>query len=202
MNNLLKLTSIRFTLAAAAALAASAASGHAQGATATISDVAAGGGNFDYTITLKNTGSISLNALWYGWTLSGNNLPSDPTSAANSLGWANDLDGNSIMWINSSGSALAPGQSGTFSFVSSSSPTAITTSPSGESVAYVGGIEISQGVSGVDTPVFSPTLVAAPEPSTLGLLAAGLLVFTAGPIRSLVVARKLRQAARSRSNQA
>lgn len=199
MNSLPKLTSMSFALAAAAALAASTASSHAQGATATISDVPAGGGTFDYTITLKNTGADSLNSFWYGWTTSGNNLPSNPTGAANSRGWANDLDGNSIMWINSSGSALAPGQSGTFTFVSTSSPSAITALSSGESVAYVNGIDFSQGVTGDSTSEFSPTLVAAPEPSTLGLLIAGLFVM-AWQSRSLAASRRLQQATPARAN--
>jgi hypothetical protein len=182
MNNLPKLISIQSALVVAAALAASTVSSYAQSATATISDVAAGG-NFDYTITLKNTGASSLNAFWYGWTLGGNNLPSVPLSAANSLGWNNDISGNSIMWINSSGSALTPGQSGTFSFVSSSSPAAITTAPSGESVAYVGGIDFTQGATGDSTGMFSPTLVAAPEPASLSLM-------LVGAIGGLVAARR------------
>ena len=190
MSSLPKLISIRLAIIVAAALAVSTASSHAQGATATISDVAGGGGTFDYTITLKNTGTINLNSFWYGWTLSGNNLPSNPTSPANSRGWANNLSGNSIEWVNSSGSALTPGQSGTFTFVSTSSPSAITTLPSGESVAYVNGIDFTQGVAGDSTPVFAPTLVATPEPSTLGLLVAGLFVM-AWQFRSLAASRKL-----------
>ena len=129
--------------------------------TATISGVAAGN-SFDYTITLQNTGTNALNSFWYGWTTSGNNLPSAPSSAANSLGWSNDLSGNSIKWTNSSGTALAPGASTAFTFVSSSSPSAITASPSGESVAYVGAIDFSQGMAGDSTAVFSPTLVSSP----------------------------------------
>lgn len=168
------LFSIRLTLVVAAALAASTVSSRAQSATATIVGVAAGGGAFDYTVTLHNTGSTSLNAFWYGWTLSGNNLPSDPTSAANSSGWANTLDANSIMWQNNSGTPLAAGGSATFTFVDTSTPAAITTSPSGESVAYVNSIGINQGQAGVSTPVFSPVLQPAPEPSTLAILAMGL----------------------------
>jgi hypothetical protein len=152
--------SIRLSLAVAAAFAAATFSSHAQSATATISAVAAGS-SYDYTITLQNTGTLPLNSFWYAWTTSGDNLPSDPTSAANSLGWSNDLSANSIMWINSTGTALAPGASATFTFVSSSSPSAITKSPSGESVAYVGGIDFSQGVAGDSTGVFSPTLVSS-----------------------------------------
>jgi hypothetical protein len=137
---------------------------HAQGVTATISAVPAGS-DFDYTILLQNTGSTELNSFWYGWTTSGNNLPSDPTSAANSLGWGNDLDRNSIKWVNSTGTALAPGQTGTFTFVSTDTPAQITALPSGESVAYVGGIDFSENVSGDSTPAFSPVL-SVPEPSS------------------------------------
>jgi hypothetical protein len=184
MHNPLK----RFTipLALAAGLAASATSAHAQGATATISGVQSGA-NYDYTIILKNTGTDSLNSFWYGWIQFENDLPSDPSSAANTLGWANTLDGNSIQWQNSTGTALAPGQSATFTFVDSSTPAAITTAPSGESVAYVGTIDFSQGVAGDSTGIFSPVLTASPEPSSAGLLAAGaaLMVFSARRLTAL-----------------
>ncbi len=129
--------------------------------TATISGVAAGG-SYDYTVTLQNTGTVALNSFWYGWTTGGNNLASDPTTPGNSLGWSNVLSGNSIKWTNSSGTALAAGASATFTFVSSAPPSAITMSPSGESVAYVGGIDFSQDKVGDSTGVFSPTLTAPP----------------------------------------
>jgi hypothetical protein len=156
-----KIGSIRLSLAVATAVAAATVSSHAQSASATISAVAAGS-SYSYTITLTNTGSVALNSFWYGWTTSGNNLPSDPSSAANSLGWGNDLDGNSIKWVNSSGTALAPGASATFTFVSTSSPSAITKSPSGESVAYVGAIDFTEGKAGDSTAAFSPILVSPP----------------------------------------
>ena len=172
-----KFTAIRCFLVVAAGWALSLASGHGQGATATISDVAGGGGTFDYTITLKNTGTLNLNSFWYGWTLSGNNLPSNPNNAANSLGWANVLDANSIQWENTtSSSALAPGQSATFTFVSTSTLSQMTTSPAGESVAYTSdSIQFNQGVAGQSTPVFSPTIATVPEPS-IGMLAFGSLL--------------------------
>ena len=192
MTHLTKLTANRFALAlaVAAGLAASTVASQAQSATATISGVPAAGGDFDYTLTLKNTGTQSLNSFWYGWTTSGNNLPSDPISAANSLGWVSSIAGNSIQWENSSysyygytyyyGTPLAAGQSATFTFVSASTLSAITQSPSGESVAYVGGIDGSQGVTGDSTAVFSTTIAAVPEPSSMGVVAAGSLVLAAG----------------------
>jgi hypothetical protein len=172
-----KFTVIRCFLVVAASWALFPTSGHGQGATATISEVSGGGGNFDYTITLFNSGTLNLNSFWYGWTLSGNNLPSNPSAAGNSLGWANVLDANSIQWENNTGaSALAPGQSATFTFVSTSTLSQMTTSPAGESVAYTSDlIQFNQGVAGQSTPVFSPTIATVPEPS-IGMLAMGSLL--------------------------
>jgi hypothetical protein len=155
--------------------------------TATISGVAAGS-SYDYTITLQNTGTNALNSFWYGWTTSGDNLPSDPSNARNSLGWSNEVSGNSIMWINGSGTALAPGASASFTFVSASSPSAITTSPSGESVAYVGGIDFSQGKAGDSTAAFSPALVSGPNPVASN--SPPILAVTAFPAGSDAVAPK------------
>lgn len=180
-NRLPKLTANRFALALAvtAVLAAGGTSSQAQSAMATISGVAAGN-DFDYTLTLKNTGTQSLNEFWYGWTGAGYNLPSDPISAANSLGWDNDIVRNSIEWIDNYGTSLNPGQSATFTFVSTSPPSALTQAPAGGSVAYVCGIDDSQGVAGDSTAPFTPTLVTAPEPSSVGLLGAGSLLLAAG----------------------
>ena len=174
MNNRPKSTSIHFTLLVVAGLLASAVSSHAQGAVATISGVPVSGG-FDYTILLTDAGSTPLNSFWYGWTIGNFNLPSTPSSPANTLGWGSIVNGHSIEWVNSSGTALTPGNTGTFAFFSSSTPTAMTTSPAGQSVAYVNGIDFSQGLPGSSTPVFSPALVPAPEPSTVALFAVGAL---------------------------
>jgi hypothetical protein len=187
MNQLPKLTTNRFAvaLALAAGLAASTVSSHAQSAAATISDVAAGGGVFDYTLTLKNTGTTSLDSFWYAWTQGGNNLSAPASNAGSSLGWINtSITGNtSISWEGNSGNALGVGQSATFTFDSTESLTAITTPPSGESVAYVSGTgpsTFAQNEPGVASPVFSPTPVAVPEPASMSLIAAGSLVLAVG----------------------
>ncbi len=185
MNPLPKLTTVRFALALAVGLAASTVSGQAQSAAATISDVAAGGGVFDYTITLQNTGATSLDSFWYAWTQSGNNLTSAASSPGSSLGWVDtSLTGTkSISWEGNSGDSLAPGDSATFTFDSTETLGAITTLPSGESVAYVSGTgpsTFAQNEPGVASPVFSPTLSVVPEPSSLGLFAVGGLVLAIG----------------------
>jgi PEP-CTERM motif-containing protein len=172
MNSLLK--SFAIGLVATAGLAISAISGHAQNATATISGVPVAGG-FNYTVTLDNTGSTVFNSFWFGWIQFLNDLPAPPSLASNSLGWNNNLFGNSIQYINSTGTPLAAGHTATFTFFDTATPTAMTTAPSPESVAYVNGIDNSQGVAGDSTGIITPTLVAAPEPSSVGLIAAGLL---------------------------
>ena len=173
MKKLSKLNFIRLALAIVAGLAVSTISSPAQSASATISGVLVGS-TYDYTITLQNTGTYNLNSFWYGWIQFLDDLPSVPTNPGNLLGWANTVSANSIMWVNSTGTALAPGQSGVFTFESTSTPAQMTAGIAGESVAYVNGITFSQGAAGDSTGIFAPTLVAAPEPSSLGLLMAGL----------------------------
>jgi hypothetical protein len=58
-------------------------------------------------------------------------------------------------------------------------------------VVYTGTIGFNQAEPGISSPVFSPTLVAAPEPSSVGLLMIGLFVVT-GLSRWPAVSRKLR----------
>ena len=181
MKHLTKLTCL--ALIVAASLAATTTSSRAQGAVATISGVQVGG-VFDYTIILQNTGSVNLNSFWYGWTTSGNNLPSIPTSPGNSLVWGNSVVGNSIEWINSSGTALLAGHTGVFTFASTSTPAQMTAGIAGQSVAYVGGIDFSQNVPGDSTAVFAPVLIV-PEPSALGLLLVGSLGWLATGWRKL-----------------
>ncbi|HWD91787.1 MAG TPA: hypothetical protein VG938_05500 [Verrucomicrobiae bacterium] len=180
MNKSSKFIAIRCFLIAAATWAMFPTSSQGQGAIATISQTGGTTGSFDYSLTLKNTGSVDLNSFWYGWTDFGNNLPANPSSAANSLGWANVLDFNSIQWQNTtSASALAPGQSATFTFVTASTLSQLTTGSSGQSVAYTSDtVQFNQAIAGQSSPVFSPTIVTVPEPS-MGMLAIGSLLLCA-----------------------
>jgi hypothetical protein len=186
MNMKPLLTSIRFALVVAAGLAASSLQALPPSGTisasATLSDVQVGS-TYDYTLTLQNTGNLGIESFWYGWTTSGNTLPSNPSSPGNSLGWANNLDGNSIQYVGGAATALAPNSSATFTFDSTSTPAEMTAGAAGESVAYVGGIQFNQGVPGESSAVFAPTPV--PEPSTLGLLAIGMAGWSAAAWRKL-----------------
>lgn len=173
-----KLISLRLAIVAAAA---GLAAGNVQAqvdASATLSGVQVGS-TYDYTLTVHNTGESAIEGLWYGWIPGIFDLPSTPTSAASASGWGASVVGNSIQFQGSAGDAIAAGGTGTFTFDSTSTPTAMTTgsnggAPTGESVAYDGTVDASN-----PSPDFQPTLAAVPEPSTFGLIIAGSLGFLA-----------------------
>jgi hypothetical protein len=170
----------RLSLTIAGALAMSAASAHAQDVvvSGSLTDVSLGGGEFAYTLTMQNTGSEAVQSLWLGWALNSVSVFNvlNPSSGGNSLGWNSVLDGNSIQYGGTAGTALAAGGTGTFTFHSTSTPASFMTPSasggSGLSVAY--GVDASQFAI-EDTTLhsfdFAPTVVSTPEPSTLGLLA-------------------------------
>ncbi len=180
----MKLNLVRFGLVVAGGLAMSVASSHAQNtlsATATLSDVPAGG-IFDYTLTLQNTGSVAINSFWYGWIQGVFNLPttgSNLQNVQNSLAWDVINDGNSIQFENNSGSTLAAGASMTFTFDSIETPDSFITDTLDRPVASIayaaanGPSTFGQSENGIASDPIPTTLVAAPEPSSMTLLALG-----------------------------
>jgi hypothetical protein len=147
-------------------------------ATATISAVA-NGPNFDYTISLTNTGSTNIGTFWFAWTPPGmpfeyDFLPSAPFSISQPTGWLGPASpgfpGYSIEYYNSTGSLLAPGQTDTFRFSSPDSPATLQGStfgfPDTTSFIYAGSPLVGS------TAQVNPGFV--PEPcSTCALLAIG-----------------------------
>ena len=136
------------------------------------------GPNFNYTISLTNTGTLNIGTFWFAWTPPGmpteyDFLPSEPFSISQPTGWLGPASfgfpGYSIEYYNSTGSLIAPGQTATFGFTSPDSPTTLQGSafgfPRTTSFIYSGNPEVGS-TARVD-PVF------VPEPSTYALLAAG-----------------------------
>jgi hypothetical protein len=164
-------------LAVAAGLALSAISARAQDVAVTgfLSFAPAVNGTFDYTLTLKNTGSEAVESLWLGWALSSNPVFNvvNPTDPGNDLGWASPVDGNSVQYGGSpSETFLASGNSAIFTFDSTSTPALFMSGSAGQSVAY--GVDASQFAiedNSLHSVEFSPTVV--PEPSSIGLLVIG-----------------------------
>ncbi|MGD0813972.1 MAG: hypothetical protein ABSA83_10235 [Verrucomicrobiota bacterium] len=166
---------VRFSQAIAAAMAVCAISSHAQvNVTATLTDVPASGGVFDYTLKLNNTGPEAVESFWLGWFPGSFNVAS-PSSPGNTLGWSEVLDGSSIQFGGTSGTALDAGHSGVFTFDSTSTPSQFESGTAGESTAYgVDAAQLAFTLTSGHTEVFTPTMGAAPDQSsTLGLLAVG-----------------------------
>ena len=175
-----KLIPLGLSLAVAGALAASTSSSHAQDvlATGTFTDVAGGGGVFDYTVTLDNTGTEAIQSFWLGWVPGAFEVAS-PTAVGNNLGWTSTVDGNSVQYGGTSGTALGIGDSGTFTFDSTTTPAAIIaeTGRAGESTVYgvndPNQFDLSLAGQSANTETFG--LTAAPEPSSYAILALGSL---------------------------
>jgi len=180
----LNLIRIGFSLAVAAALDVSTLSSHAQDvlATGTFTDVAGTGGNFDYTVTLDNTGTEAIQSFWMGWIPGAFDVAS-PSDAGNNLGWTSTVDGNSVQYGGTAGTALAAGDSGTFTFDSTTTPAEIMaeTGKAGESTVYgvndPNQFDLSLAGESANTETFGLQIQAVPEPSSSAFLAAGFIAF-------------------------
>jgi hypothetical protein len=178
----LNLKPIGFSLAVAAALGVSTLSSDAQQvlATGTFTDVTGSGGNFDYTVTLHNTGTEAIESFWMGWIPGAFDVAS-PSSAGNNLGWTSVLDGDSVQYGGTTGSALAEGASGTFTFDSTTTPAEIESVISNAGASTVYGVndpnqfDFSLAGQSANTATFD--LQAAPEPSSFAFLGAGFAAF-------------------------
>ena len=160
-------------------------------ATATISAIP-DGPNFDYTISLTNTGTMDIGTFWFAWTPPGmpteyDFLPSAPSSISQPTGWLGPASagfpGFSIEYYNHGGSLIAPKETATFQFTSPDSPVTLQGSsfgfPRTTSFIYSGNPEV--GPTARVDPVF------VPEPSTYALLAAGCAGLLALRLRKQVI---------------
>ncbi len=179
----LNLIPIGFSLAVATALGVSTLSSHAQqvAVTATFTDVAGTGGNFDYTVTLDNTGTEAIQSFWMGWIPGAFDVAS-PSAAGNSLGWSSTLDGNSVQYGGTAGTALGLGDSGTFTFDSTTTPTEIESATANAGASTVYGVndpnqfDFSLAGESANTETFD-LVQTVPEPSSFAFFAAGLIAF-------------------------
>jgi len=142
-------------------------------ASATITQQQLGPGDFQYSLTLTDTGTTPIGTFWFGWFPGYDLLPHAPTSITSPPGWtgqnAPDAFGvASSQWVNTA-TPLQSGQSlGGFTFNSPDANVATGTSaffgePIDFSYVYIGAPETDAGFA------LHPTLVT-PEPASLALL--------------------------------
>lgn len=144
-------------------------------ASSTITRQQLGTGDFQYTLSLKDTGTTPIGTLWFGWIPGYDLLPHAPTSIVAPTGWtglnAPDAFGvASARWVTTT-APLQPGQTlGGFTFDSPDANITTGTSsffslPIDQSYVYIGAPETDPGFA------FTPTVVSTPEPLSLGVLA-------------------------------
>jgi hypothetical protein len=149
-------------------------------ATATISDTSLGGGEFNYSITLKDTGTGNLGTFWYSWVPGEDFMPVSPTNIVAPTGWtdlitnAGSGDGFAIQFVSSS-APLTPGATDTFTFTSTATPAQIAGDSPFHSTMPVDTAFVYSGAPFSDAG-FQLEVAAVPEPSSVALAACGGLV--------------------------
>jgi PEP-CTERM motif len=158
------------------------------------------GSNFDYTIKLTDTSASPspIGTFWFSWVPGQDFMATTPVSEVAPAGWNTNAitnggagDGFAIRWeANSAATAITPGNSLTFSFVSADTPAQLMgnsifypSTPVLTSFTYSGGPFSDAG----DQFVVSFASTSVPEPSTLAL---GLLA-----VVGTIVGRRFRRRA-------
>ena len=190
MKAILFPVSFRGILASALLLATVGAAHAATAAKGSISNTDLGGGVFQYTITLTNTGSTSIETFWYAWEPGADFLATSPTNIQSPAGWSAFItgggpnDGFAIQWVTSS-APLAPGNSATFVFESTDTPAQIAgksvffpSTPVGTSFVYQGapfsGGSAEFVVGGTASP--SAPVISIKRPSTFSTAASKIVL--------------------------
>ncbi|MFI5385253.1 MAG: hypothetical protein ACHQ50_03945 [Fimbriimonadales bacterium] len=139
--------------------------------------------NFDYTITLNNTGTTTIGTLWYSWVPGVDFMSALPTNLSAPAGWVGSVQGGSLgdgysteFVASGPASYLNAGLTlSGFKFTSSETPAQLAATspispflPTGTTFVYDGAPLIGLSHQFVITPV--------PEPVTLLVLAPALLL--------------------------
>jgi hypothetical protein len=128
-------------------------------------------GTYLYTLTLSAlTGSAPIESYWFAWTPGNFFLQSTPTSISGNNGWTGTGDSGSIKFMG--GTAITPGNTVTFNFDSTITPSQMNADVGPpDSVVYPGAINFSGS-----SPNETIGVQSVPEPSVTALLALGAVV--------------------------
>jgi Bacterial Ig-like domain (group 3)/Dockerin type I domain len=109
------------------------------------------GANYNYTISLNDTGTTNVGTFWFAWIPGQDYMANNPISVVDPTGWTHSItggttnDGYAIRWVAGSGSAITAGNSLTFNFTSAETPSEMSGNsqffnhpPEGTSFVYIG----------------------------------------------------------------
>lgn len=149
-------------------------------ASAQMTSLSLGGGEFQYTIGLTDTGTTNIQTFWYSWIPGQDYMPVSPTAIQQPADWSNLItggspgDGYAIQWVTSS-SPLTPGSSFDFSFDSTATPATLAGNASFHPGTPIGTSFIYSGAPFSDAG-FEFVVDSVPEPSALKVLPLGAIV--------------------------
>ena len=142
------------------------------------------GSNWDYDITLHNTGATNIETFWFGWIPGYDYLPSLPTVTGTPTNWTTFIENlpttnrYSIEFYDTGTSnPVTPGNSSSaFQFTSPDSPTTLQGTgfiglPNTYSYIYSG-----PGEAGTLSTIFQIPITTVPEPASIVLASLGGLV--------------------------
>jgi len=170
----------RVAALAGLAMACAGSAAHAQlTASATISSQQLSANSYEYFINVKNTGSESIDAFWYGWFPGYDLLGTVPTSISSPNTWSDSVQQEasfsgsaSVLWQSSTTPLAAGASLGGFNFITADPPSLVEGTspvfgfPTEYSYIY-NGFPNANGSGGAL--VVAQTVV--PEPTSLVLLA-------------------------------
>jgi hypothetical protein len=147
-------------------------------AMASISDTQLNTSEWQYSITLNNTGTNPLGTFWFAWVPGQDYLSTNPISVISPTNWTDNIthggsgDGYAIQWLAGSNTLAAGSSLSGFSFDSADPPSSVfgnsaffSHPPVGTSFVY-SGAPFSDGG-------FELVASAVPEPATVGLILLG-----------------------------
>jgi hypothetical protein len=161
-------------------------------ATASYTDSLISPGEYQYNITLNNTGAGPIGVYWFSWVPGAGFLSAKPTNVMSPSGWTDQLtnSGAAIMWMSSSSPLAGGGKLGGFSFDSTETPAQLAGTFMGTGLGGGDPITTSYVYAQLPNPLTLDTLnsdgtkfvttaagtatQAVPEPATLGLLGLSL----------------------------
>ncbi len=93
-------------------------------ATASYTDTLLSPGEYQYNITLNDSGAGLIGVYWFSWVPGAGFLSAKPTNVMSPSGWTDQLTNNgaAIMWMSSSNSLAGGGKLSGFSFDSTETP--------------------------------------------------------------------------------